>query len=892
MSFCKAKIHRFNDVKECLPSPATYKIKTNEKPKVADLIQSEIQEKSSVSDFSSSKSVPFFRTPTLLKRKKKPFENISKPKAQQKLFNITSTQQEVLRDKIVECENKDACIKDLTQQLEEIKDEMSQLRSQRGHLQLEKTKYEQTIKNTNTKHKNDLESVNHVFKGIMREVNEKKQGLTQQLLFLRNEYENFMKENLKQMMELKDNCDKFPLLLKESSEEYIRLIGIKEAQLENKEKELKAFEGSCIEMQNQHYLEIEKMKKEHHLEVQDIEFELLKNMSELQREKELSLNKIRTMEDKLQEQIFEIKKIFENERKQLILESKRELKEVKQHFKDSNLITEIELKEKLNEVETDWRNKLTIQEKEAEAILKECQAISEYSIIQCEIEKNKIKTDLQQTTDHLNNIESKYANVMKLYEDILIKYEDSQAKLNKFVNKLNQIENHFHGVLQEKNVEIDQLAKEKSTYQITMKNSQATVEVLKKRLINSDRDVEQLKKEITDCEGKILEYEQKCLQLTSELKQAQTFNDELEMQYESSIKLNRTDIDNMGLKLLEKVDDYQREVETYSKKIEYERKLKKEIMQQLHDAYDMINRLKLDLENIEMLHSQYKFELEQSQNELEDYHMREMDWNIIRDKLEHTIEELEEILEAKHLEIDELKKKIVHLEEKNNSYSQYSDYYQKKLQEYEDEQIETGNIHKKYIEISGKYDQLSQKLEEMEIKQLQHQCEVENLEKEAAEAGHWKEQYHKQKKDYDELSEKNDTLRKQMRNNKKHDDEPTTKLQLEKLMANRDFLLSKVEYLENKLKEECQKNADLAEHQNNNHLVGLRVKNEELVQSNIDLETKLQTAQRTIEKLKKENDLKKVMKKNKVSKEDKENFGSPNRSLNSSRIESPFRNRN
>lgn len=61
----------------------------------------------------------------------------------------------------------------------------------------------------------------------------------------------------------------------------------------------------------------------------------------------------------------------------------------------------------------------------------------------------------------------------------------------------------------------------------------------------------------------------------------------------------------------------------------------------------------------------------------------------------------------------------------------------------------------------------------------------------------------------------------------------------------------------------------------------------------MDLDIKLTTQLKTIEKLKKENnDLRKSVRRSKFVSEDKENMGSPNRSLNTSRIESPFRDRN
>lgn len=59
-------------------------------------------------------------------------------------------------------------------------------------------------------------------------------------------------------------------------------------------------------------------------------------------------------------------------------------------------------------------------------------------------------------------------------------------------------------------------------------------------------------------------------------------------------------------------------------------------------------------------------------------------------------------------------------------------------------------------------------------------------------------------------------------------------------------------------------------------------------QSKFDLEKKLNMQKKATEKLQKENDdLKKCLKKFKKVPNDKENIGSPNRSLNSSRLDSP-----
>lgn len=63
-------------------------------------------------------------------------------------------------------------------------------------------------------------------------------------------------------------------------------------------------------------------------------------------------------------------------------------------------------------------------------------------------------------------------------------------------------------------------------------------------------------------------------------------------------------------------------------------------------------------------------------------------------------------------------------------------------------------------------------------------------------------------------------------------------------------------------------------------------------QQNLDMSQKLQSQKKELDRFKKENaELKKCLKKQKYRSEGKENLGSP-RSLNSSRVESPLRERN
>lgn len=425
------------------------------------------------------------------------------------------------------------------------------------------------------------------------------------------------------------------------------------------------------------------------------------------------------------------------------------------------------MNEKLDEIETIWKQKLEIERQQSNAILQECQTIGEYNVIQCELEKKDIETKLSEKTKELEVNLLQYVEIISNYEDLKNKYDKLQFDLSSTVNDLKESNDSLNNELNSKNKDLEKYLEENRTYLITIKSSQNTIEVLKRRLINSDRDVEQLKKEVSDNEAKILKYENKCVQLMTDLKKAQDCNEELEMQHESAIKLNTSEIHKIKAELLEKVESYRREVEKVSKKSREDEEVKREIIQQLHEAHKLIDRFKMEFECFDMINSQYEFEVEQSQNELEDYRIRELEWNVLKEKLEHTVKELEGRLGMKQEEVDDFKKQISQLQDKCESYFQHYEYYKDKVAEYERELDETGNIHKKYIEQSGRYDELLQKFEQLEKENMENEKKIIKLSKNCQEKESYAEKCNQEREAYDALLRRYEQLEKENSWNKK-----------------------------------------------------------------------------------------------------------------------------
>nr|CAI5842017.1 unnamed protein product [Callosobruchus analis] len=350
---------------------------------------------------------------------------------------------------------------------------------------------------------------------------------------------------------------------------------------------------------------MDSMRKEHQMEIQELEFEMLKAMTELQKERENTEDKIREVEDKMQREMKVLQDGFSEEKRLLHEEAYKRIKEIENNLKEANYQTETKLKEEMEQIILEWQKKLQIQQTQSDAILKECQAISEYNIIQSEVEKNNIKLELEKINEEYKAMQDKYNKVVSEHSRTLSQYKELQVEMSKIVQELNDVRTNLHAELEKKNGEIKKLNKDKATYEYTIKNSQTTINVLKERLIHSDRDVEQLKQELEQCEKKILEYEEKYVSLDCELKERQTYNDELEMQYDSAIRLNYVEISQIGHELFKKLDEYKQEGLMYNEKYNKEKQMKEESMKQLKDAFDVISKVKLELDALEMLNNQY-----------------------------------------------------------------------------------------------------------------------------------------------------------------------------------------------------------------------------------------------------------------------------------------------
>lgn len=219
---------------------------------------------------------------------------------------------EALKDKIVECKNKDASLCDLQNQLEEVKEKYCLLESNKAQLISEKAAYEQAISLQNLEHSKLMQKLMEDFEETSLEVQTKKELLQNEVALLR----------------LKDDCNKVQSSCENLVKQHKEELHTKTVELNLKQQELRVLEIKCRDLQVNHDLEIQRIKEAHQIQIQDIEFEFLKTMTELQNEKEKVSHKTKEIEANTKREIEKMQHILNIEKLAIITGADQKIKEV------------------------------------------------------------------------------------------------------------------------------------------------------------------------------------------------------------------------------------------------------------------------------------------------------------------------------------------------------------------------------------------------------------------------------------------------------------------------------------------------------------------------------------------------------------------------------------
>ncbi|XP_065159713.1 hyaluronan mediated motility receptor [Atheta coriaria] len=882
MSFSRAKITRFNEAVSVTPSPADYNVKLEQNAKGAVISRSDrfVDGKSPHSDCGSSvnsvhtvHSTPCFRTPTLPKKKKtiftlsgrktKPTDLFSKNK--KKSSDVVEDEEldlEALKDKIVECHNKDIFIKDLTEQIEEMKEELNDLERQKEKLTRERCKFSETCDELREEHRIMMQKA---FLEYDTETNDLKLRIRQLEAELLHEQETLkqIRADDEHSKEITQNLiDSYKNSLDEQNRNHQQTIEEKERIIIDLQKSLSVLQDKLDTIQKDHDTKILSMQKKHKDEIMDLEFTMLKTVTETQ-------NMLAKEKATFEKKLTTLTQEHKQDKAKLLEETHAKIKQIEEDAKEANVLAEIQMQERCKDIEATWQMTYEKQRDDSAAILKECQAIGEYSIQQCEWEKNAIKADLAAKIEELKQFERDNA-------DLHIALQEADMKYHDLLERIDSIKTSKSHELEKSRTELAEMQQQKKLYEISITKAHETIDTLKKRLLDSDHDVEQLKSELESCELSKLEFEARCNQLRDELELVAKHSEAAEEEYHDTLKKTDDKIAELEINLIRKVEEYKAEALTQIDELMEHLHQKEcdlqEVFEQLHhehninkEAHSLIEKAQTEIDAITTRNEQLQIELSNVkegfitvQEQLEDAELKVSGLEVDNDDLRMKLDEMEavnralEAYENKSDEIDSLLKQLQQMQEKSDSYSQYCDYYKHKATLCEKEIEELEGINKKYIEQSGKYDALLQQFEAM-------QTYCAELEKKTAEQ---------------------DALIGPFRS------------QLEAYEVERNALVSQKAAAEDEAKQMGFKYAQLLGHQNQRqkikHLMDLKAKNYDLIEEKKDLECKLKSHAKTIEKLNKQ--LSAVLhspRKSKIHSTDKENVASPNRTLNNSRVESP-----
>lgn len=471
----------------------------------------------------------YFLQPTIIKRR-----NVLGSASRPKLSSLKLSDKELLHEKSVECTNKDTFIKELTEQLEELKNKLYELRCEKEVVIKEKEKFELEIFEWKEAHKVEINILSETHGAEISDLNEKISAIEIDLKLLEDKNKS-----------LNEEMEKLETVKHQEISSYKKEIEAKNIVIEHTHKTLEKLKDEKKNIQEKHKNEIELLKDKHLAELQSTEMKMLNSVMELQlsldEQKLQSQLKVKELEGKFQNEINALKLEFNKEKEQIDSQNIVCISQLEEKMNEIKLISEIQCAEKCSELENYWRKKLENKEQESQEILKECQAISEYNIIQSEIEKNKYKSMFEENSKKYNILEKKYDDVYMKYKKLQSSFSDAQNKLYRLIKELRE--------KKEQCDKVDQLLLEQQKFHTTISRCQQTIDILTNRLKESDMDVEQLKNELISNEKKMLELEHKLNIKSDEVK-------EFEKDNENNLKMAQDQISKVKEDLLAKVETY------------------------------------------------------------------------------------------------------------------------------------------------------------------------------------------------------------------------------------------------------------------------------------------------------------------------------------------------
>lgn len=317
--------------------------------------------------------------------------------------------------------------------------------------------------------------------------------------------------------------------------------------------------------------------------------------------KESMSNEMASVVKRCELQIATLREVHETRIKEIesvsVLEQAKMLKDHKEalcSMKDSNdkekeriqelagekvRIAEIQAEQKLKGMDATIEQSIQQEKQIWKMEIDKCQKIAEREIMQCEFEKQDLKTLLESANDLIREKDGKNEELQKQ-----IRYEISQ-----YVKSREELD----AELEETRHECNRLISERCNYQMALKNTRATVTILMERLKKSDKDVEQLKAELDSTIASKLDVEANNIKLVEELQMLSMELDE----YRHALTALRNSSLNLEREMLEKESVYEKIMSSEQETLETVDKIGKLFNDKLEENISKYAELYNDIKN-------------------------------------------------------------------------------------------------------------------------------------------------------------------------------------------------------------------------------------------------------------------------------------------------------
>ncbi|XP_013185599.2 interaptin [Amyelois transitella] len=387
------------------------------------------------------------------------------------------TQAEIIKSQEVEIRNKDHTITEHNKQIEELKNEIASLQKQMQETLTQKKEFEELHKQFSqitltgiTKLNDDQNNVN----------NNKTDDMKSKIFELELQCDRLEQEVSNKQLELS------------SLEE---VIAIRDSLCQDLQAKLTTVERNLEETRQR----LEMVKGHHALALEanesirreyKVELEALK--TKLEEEKQIIMNKSKVEEDNMKSKYNEL---IDSIKSQLIKERDETVSELKHEIE----VKEIEMKAKLEQINESTHEKLRICEIQFEersrSMQEHCEKLQnkakyleqeekelKYSLALAEEQNMTLQREFKKLQNDNELLRNEKNAMSKEIEDLK---EDSKKKLIDYENEINKL-----------TVEIDKSTKEKTKFQMSLNVTMDIVQVLTRRLRDSDNELELLEDKV------------------------------------------------------------------------------------------------------------------------------------------------------------------------------------------------------------------------------------------------------------------------------------------------------------------------------------------------------------------------------------------------------------